>query len=26
VFGYSLLGALGIPLPSLGRGPGKRIE
>ncbi|MFW6321160.1 MAG: hypothetical protein ACOC0Z_04865 [Halohasta sp.] len=26
VMGYSALGALGIPLPNLGRGPGKRIE
>ena len=24
--GYSALGALGIPLPNLGSGPGKRIE
>jgi len=24
--GYSALGALGIPLPKLGSGPGKRIE
>jgi len=26
VFGYALLGALGIPLPKLGSGPGKQIE
>ncbi|MFO7834768.1 MAG: hypothetical protein R6V31_12170 [Halohasta sp.] len=26
VLGYSALGALGIPLPNLGSGPGKRIE
>ncbi len=26
VFGYALLGALGIPLPNLASGPGERIE
>lgn len=26
VFGYSVLGALGVPLPNLGRGPNERIE
>lgn len=26
VLGYSALGALGIPLPNLGRGPNERIE
>ena len=26
VLGYSALGALGIPLPNLGRGPDERIE
>ena len=26
VLGYSALGALGIPLPNLGRGPNDRIE
>lgn len=26
VFGYSVLGALGVPLPNLGRGPTERIE
>ena len=26
VLGYSVLGALGIPLPNLGRGPNERIE
>jgi len=26
VFGYILLGALGVPLPNLGNGPGKQIE
>ncbi len=26
VFGYALAGALGIPLPNLGSGPGKQIE